>query len=196
MSKSVGNYILVRDLLKKHDPMAVRFFLINSHYRKNLDFNEDAFNQNQSLFNRIKDTLRLIEQTSGGNKNNLREEISTVEKEFIDVMDDDLNTVGAIQSILRFVRRINSSLDNEKTLLLKAKEKIIMLMNILGVKLEMLDLEKNNNELVAPLVDLLLDIREDLREVKMYPIADKIRANLAKLGVILEDKPEGTIWKF
>ena len=196
MSKSVGNYILVRDLLKKHDPMAVRFFLINSHYRKNLDFNEDAFNQNQSLFNRIKDTLRLIEQTSGGNKNNLREEISTVEKEFIDVMDDDLNTVGAIQSILRFVRRINSSLDNEKTLLLKAKEKIIMLMNILGVKLEMLDLEKNNNELVAPLVDLLLDIREDLREVKMYPIADKIRANLDKLGIILEDKPEGTTWKF
>ncbi|MHA2246541.1 MAG: cysteine--tRNA ligase [Candidatus Hodarchaeales archaeon] len=193
MSKSLGNFILIRDLLKKHDPMAIRFFLINSHYRKNLDFNEDSFIQSQSLLNRIRETLIFIEQTSGGNKTNLREEISTVEKEFIDALDDDLNTVAAIQSILRFVRKTNSSLDNQKAILEKAREKIAELMYILGINVYF---KTTKNELVEPLIDLLLVIRSDLRIAKMYPLADKIRSNLFELGITLEDKSKETFYQY
>jgi len=196
MGKSLGNSILVRDLLQDHDPMAIRFFLVNSHYRKKLDFTHEAFSQSQNLLNRIKTSFRLLEQTSGGEKDTLSTEISTVEKEFIEAMEDDLNTVAAIQTIVRFVRTVNSSLNNNKILLTKARNKINELMNILGVKLEIFEQEKNSYELIKPLADLLLDIRSDLREAKMYSTADKIRTNLAMLGISLEDKPEGTIWKY
>ncbi|MFX0123530.1 MAG: cysteine--tRNA ligase [Candidatus Hodarchaeota archaeon] len=195
MSKSLGNSILVRDLLQIHDPMTIRFFLINSHYRKNLDYTDEAFIQSQNLLNRIKDTYRLLEQTPGGEKDTLITEFSTVEEKFIDAMEDDLNTVAAIQTIVRFVRTVNTSLDNKKNLLTKAREKISELMNILGVKIEEIGSEKNSHELIVQLVDLLLDIRSELREAKMYSTADKIRTNLSKMGINLEDKPQRTIWK-
>jgi len=195
MSKSLGNYILVRDLLKKYDPMTIRFFLVNSHYRKNLDFNEDAFVQSQSLFNRIKDTFKLINQTPSGKESNLQEEIDKVEKEFIKAMDDDLNTVAAIQSIMRFIRKVNSSFSNQKFILLEAKEKIVELLGILGINFDKTPLKRDQDELVSSLVDLLIDIREELRQAEMYVISDKIRTNLSELGIILEDKAIGTIWK-
>ncbi|UCG90734.1 MAG: cysteine--tRNA ligase [Candidatus Heimdallarchaeota archaeon] len=195
MSKSLGNYILVREILKKYDPMTIRFFLVNSHYRKKLDFNENAFIQSQSLFNRIEDTLRLLDQTPGGKESNLQEEIDKVEKEFIKAMDDDINTVAAIQSIMRFIRKVNSSLNNQKLILMEAKEKIIELLEILGIKFDITSFKRNQDELVSSLVDLLINVREELRKAEMYEISDKIRTNLSELGIILEDKAIGTIWK-
>lgn len=195
MSKSLGNYMLIREILKKYDPMTIRFFLVNSHYRKNLDFNENAFVQSQSLFNRIEDTLRLIDQAPGGKESNLQEEIDKVEKEFIKAMDDDINTVAAIQSIMRFIRKVNSSFNNQRLILKEAKEKIVELLEILGIKFDMTSFKRNQDELVSSLVDLLIEIREKLRKAEMYVISDKIRTNLSELGIILEDKSIGTIWK-
>ncbi|MFX1285751.1 MAG: cysteine--tRNA ligase [Promethearchaeota archaeon] len=196
MSKSLGNYILVREMLKKYDPMIIRFFLVNSHYRKNLDFNENAFIQSQSLFNRIEDTLRLIDQAPGGKEVNLQEEIDKLKKEFIKAMDDDINTVAAIQSIMRFIRKVNSSFNNQKIILMEAKEKIVELLEILGIKFDMTSLKRNQDELIPSLVDLLIDIREELRKAEMYTISDKIRTSLSDLGISLEDKAIGTIWKY
>ncbi len=196
MSKSLGNYILIRNLLKKYDPASIRFFLINSHYRKNLDFNEDAFKETQNLLTRIENTLRLIDQIPGGEETTLTADLALVEKEFIQAMDDDLNTVAAIQSIMKFIRKLNFALDNQsKTVLELSKEKIIELLEILGVTLRTTSLEQNEGELVESLVELLINVREDLRKAKIFTISDKIRANLSELGIILEDKTTGTIWK-
>ncbi|UCG02213.1 MAG: cysteine--tRNA ligase [Candidatus Heimdallarchaeota archaeon] len=196
MSKSLGNYILIRDLLKKYDPTAIRFFLINSHYRKNLDFNEDAFKEAQNLLTRIKNTLTLIGQIPGGEETTLTADLEILETEFIQAMDDDLNTVAAIQSIMKFIRKLNFALENQrKTVLDVSKGKIIELLEILGITLETANMEQNKGELVESLVDLLINVREDLRKAKMFGISDKIRSNLSKLGIILEDKGTGTIWK-
>ncbi|MFX0211791.1 MAG: cysteine--tRNA ligase [Candidatus Hodarchaeota archaeon] len=195
MSKSLGNYMLVREMLQKYDPMTIRFFLVNSHYRKNLDFNEIAFIQNQSLLNRIQDTLRLIDQSPGGKESNLQEEIYKVEKEFIKAMDDDINTVAAIQSIMRFMRKVNSSFNNQKLILMEAREKVVELLEILGIKFDMTSFKRNQDEFVSSLVGLLVDIREELRKAGMYVISDKIRSNLSDFGIILEDRAIGTIWK-
>ena len=193
MGKSKGNFILVRDLLREYDPMLIRLFLVNSHYRKGVDFNRDTLAQTQVLLDRIRTTIAAIDQASGGNKTELSAAITQVEKDFITAMDDDLNTVGALQTIMQFVKKVNASLDNEKSLLEEAKNKIITLVGILGISLQ----EEAQQGIVAfsAIVDLIVNMRDKLREVKQYELSDQIRAELLKVGIQLEDKPEGTIWK-
>ncbi|MFX0125752.1 MAG: cysteine--tRNA ligase [Candidatus Hodarchaeota archaeon] len=193
MGKSKGNFILVRDLLNEYDPMLIRLFLINSHYRKSVDFNRDALAQTQTLLDRIRTTIASIDQASGGTKSDLRAFITEVETDFIAAMDDDLNTVGALQTIMQFVKRVNASLDNEKSLLKEAKAKIITLIRILGISLQ--DEAQQGTVSISALVDMMVALRDKLREAKQYEFSDQIRAELLELGIQLEDKPEGTIWK-
>ncbi|MFX1505881.1 MAG: cysteine--tRNA ligase [Promethearchaeota archaeon] len=196
MSKSLGNYVLVRELLDKYDPAAIRFFLINSHYRKRLDFNEKSFEESQNLLDRIKNTLRLIDQIPGGEKTTLTSDLAVVEKEFIEAMDDDLNTVAAVQSIMRFVRKLNHALEKEnKSILEASKLKIFELLDILGVSLKITSLKQDEVELIESLIDLLVDIRSDLRKTENFAISDKIRNELFSLGFILNDSPLGTTWR-
>jgi cysteinyl-tRNA synthetase len=196
MSKSLGNYILARDLLKKYDPTVIRLFLANSHYRKQVDFNQPAIKHSQRLLDRINRTLELIENSPGGNGNNLDIEIIKFEKEFIKAMEDDLNTVLAIKSIMRFIKQVNASLDNKKPVLDSVKEKILELIGILGIDIDSLYHKEKYHELAISLIDLLIMIRKDLREAEMYQLSDRIRTRLTGLGVILEDKADETLWRF
>jgi cysteinyl-tRNA synthetase len=108
-------------------------------------------------------------------------------------MEDDLNTVGALQAVLKFIKTVNSTLESEKALLDEAKEKIILLMGILGINLET-DSQQGKTSL-SELIDLVVNLRTDLRKVKQFELADQLRTKLGDLGIQLEDKPEGTIWK-
>ena len=193
MGKSKGNFILVRDLLKEFDPMLIRLFLINSHYRKSVDFNRDALAQTQILLDRIRTTVASIDQAPGGNKSDLSTVITEVDTDFIAAMDDDLNTVGALQAIMQFIKKVNASLDNEKSILEDAKNKIITLIGILGISLQ--DDAQQGAISISSLVDMLVSLRDRLREAKQYEFSDQIRADLLELGIQLEDKPDGTIWK-
>ncbi|MHA2074826.1 MAG: cysteine--tRNA ligase [Candidatus Hodarchaeales archaeon] len=193
MGKSLGNFILVQDLLKEFDPMLIRLFLINSHYRKGVDYNQEVLSQTQILLDRIRTTIATIDQTKGGDSTSLRDDLRKVEEEFISAMEDDLNTVGALQAVLKFIKTVNSNLENEKVLLDEAKEKIILLMGILGINLET-DSQQGKTSL-SELIDLVVNLRTDLRKVKQFELADQLRTKLGDLGIQLEDKPEGTIWK-
>ncbi len=194
MGKSKGNYILVRDLLQKADPMAVRLFLVNGHYRKAVDFNEDVLKQTQILLDRVRTAVAALEHAPGGKKTGLKSAIAEVEDAFIKAMDEDLNTVGAVQAIMQFIKKVNNSLDNKKTILEQAQEKIVTLMGVLGIRL---DTTATTGESSLPaLVELLIELRANLREDRQFELADKIRSSLADLNIQLEDKPEGTIWKF
>ncbi|MHA2342726.1 MAG: cysteine--tRNA ligase [Candidatus Hodarchaeales archaeon] len=194
MGKSKGNYILVRELLQKADPMAVRLFLVNGHYRKAVDFNQDVLKQTQILLDRLRTTVAALEHAPGGKKTGLKAAITEVEETFIKAMDEDLNTVGAIQAIMQFIKKINNALDNKKTILKQAQEKIITLMGVLGVRLDTITATGDSS--LPALVELLIELRADLRTAKQYELADKIRSSLTHLDIQLEDKPEGTIWKF
>lgn len=193
MGKSKGNYILVRDLLKETDPMLVRLFLINGHYRKSVDFNKEVLQQTQVLLDRIKTSIASLKQTPGGKKSDLNSAISEVKEEFNKAMDDDLNTVNAIHAIMQFIRIVNSSLDNQKNTLNKAYETIITLMGVLGIRLD--TTVSTSGASISDLVELLIQLRADLRKAKQYELGDKIRASLLELNIQLEDKPDGTIWK-
>jgi len=108
MGKSKGNYILVRDLLKETDPMLVRLFLVNSHYRKSVDFNKEVLKQTQSLLERMRTTVAALEHSPGGKKTDLKNTISEVKNKFNEEMDDDLNTAGAIQAVMQFIKKVNN----------------------------------------------------------------------------------------
>ena len=194
MGKSKGNFILVQDLLDEYDPMLIRLFLVNSHYRKSVDFNRDALAQTQILLDRIRTTIAAIDQAPGGTNSNLSTAITQVENDFILAMDDDLNTVGAIQVLMQFVKKVNASLDDKKSILEEAKKKIITLIGILGISLR--DESQKGIVSTSALVDMIVDLRDKLREVKQYELSDQLRARLLEYGIQLEDKPEGTIWKF
>jgi len=193
MGKSKGNYILVRDLLKDQDPMLVRLFLVNGHYRKSVDFNTEVLKQTQILLDRMRTTLASLEHAQGGKAVNLKKSLSDLEKEFNTSMDEDMNTVGAIQAIMKFIKKVNNSLDNEKQILEQAHEKIMTLMGVLGINLSS-STSKSETSL-SSLVELLIELRSDLRKAKQYELGDKIRDSLLNLNIQLEDKPEGTIWK-
>ena len=194
MGKSKGNYILVRELLKKTDPMLIRLFLVNGHYRKRVDFNQEVLDQTQLLLDRLRTVIATLERAPGGSKTNLDKDIKQVEKDFIQFMDDDLNTVSAIHAIMQFVKKVNSSLDNKKEILEQAQDMIVKLMGVLGIQL---DSSVTSGEKTLPsLIELLIELRSDLRKAKQYDLADKIRSSLSDLDIQLEDKPEGTIWKF
>jgi cysteinyl-tRNA synthetase len=192
MGKSKGNYVLVRDLLREHDPMVVRLFLVNSHYRKSVDFNLQVLEQARILLDRIRTTIAALQTAAGGTNTDLMDAITAVEQDFVLAMDDDLNTVGALQAILKFIKRVNTSLDNEKSILDKACEKIIQLMRVLGIQLDQF---QEGTVSIPSLIELLISLRTQLRQAKQFDLADKIRARLLELGIQLEDKPNGTIWK-
>ena len=194
MGKSKGNFILVRDLFNEFDPMVIRLFLVNSHYRKSVDFNKDAITQNQILLDRIRTSLAALKQAKGGKEEDLRKSIKQVTTDFIQAMDDDLNTVGAIQAIMQFIKLVNSSFDNKKNLLEEAKNLIITLMGILGINLQTTEVQGAIS--LSSLINLIVELRNDLRNIKQFQLADEIRSKLLDNGIQLEDKPEGTIWKF
>lgn len=193
MGKSKGNYTLVRDLLNEFDPMVIRLFLVNSHYRKSVDFNKDAIANSKELLDRMRTTIASIDKTTGGTKSDLKDSIVEFENSFIEYMDDDLNTVGAIQAIMQFVKKVNASLDNKKNILKEAREKLITLTGVLGIDLE--GVAQQGRTQINELVELLMATRDRLREAKQFELADEIRSKLLDLGIQLEDKPDGTIWK-
>jgi cysteinyl-tRNA synthetase len=111
-------------------------------------------------------------------------------------MEDDLNTVLAIKSIMRFIKQVNAALDDKKTVLDSVKEKILELIGILGIDINSLYPKEKYHELAISLIDILIMIRKDLREAEMYQLSDRIRTRLTGLGVILEDKADETLWRF
>ena len=158
-----------------------------------VDFNQDVLKQTQVLLDRIRTSIATLEHASGGKKTDLKESISEVKQQFNKTMDDDLNMVGAIQAVMQFIKKTNNALDNKKELLQEASETIQTLMGVLGVRL---DIAATTDSSLPDLVELLIELRADLRSAKQFELADKIRASLLDLNIQLEDKPEGTIWKY
>ncbi|MHA2032294.1 MAG: DALR domain-containing protein, partial [Candidatus Kariarchaeaceae archaeon] len=117
-----------------------------------------------------------------------------VEEDFVQFMEEDLNTVSAIHTIMQFVKKVNGSLDNKKELLQQSQDMIVKLMDVLGIQLG--STVSTGEKSLPSLIELLIELRSDLRQAKQYDLADKIRSSLSDLNIQLEDKPEGTIWKF
>ena len=191
MSKSVGNIVLIRDVLDKFSTNAIRMFILSSHYRSPLEYNEDQIKSKEIS---IKKLTKLLENTGGKvDFDQIRYVCQIRQEQFINAMDDDLNTPRAIATIFDLHKDL-TRLSSEGIDIAAGQDLLNRLSDILGLDLKNKNIEYNQDEFLEPLMKILTNIRSELRNKKEFELADKIRFDLYNIGINLEDSLEGTNW--
>jgi len=202
MSKSKGNFIILKDALKKYDPEVLRMFFISSHYRSDIDFNEKAINDARAKLERIYNCLEMLDEiikqnVTANNSEEFINKIKSLKEEFIEAMKDDFNTPLALAKLMEIVSESNKFFkENKDSNAAKfVKETILELGKIFGLFQK--KREKHiDSSLTNKLIELILNVREELRKRKLYEISDKIRKELKNLGIIVYDTPDGPKYRF
>ncbi len=192
MSKSEGNFYTAREIIDEYNGEVLRMFYAFTHYRKEIDFSDEAFENAQNNLEKLYNTLRLIDESDGGKSSNLEEDITKTKERFEKVMDDDLNTAKAANILLKFSKKVNKSLDNREEILSNARDTIKELGRVLGLGLE---LEEKKTKVNEEMIGKIIQVRNKLREKEKYKLADKLRDALSKANIELEDKGKTTNWK-
>lgn len=199
MSKSLGNLVTIEDFLAKHEANTLRMIVLGSHYRSPLTFNDEVVEQAERALERLRSALRpsIGEITEGSQVEALAEQVRRTRERFESAMDDDFNTAGALAALFDLVRAINAARDAGigGAPFAQAQATLCELAGVLGLRLAE-DATKSQRADVAPFINLLVDVRARLRQAKQWQLADAIRDGLAELGVVLEDTPQGTTWRF
>ncbi len=217
MSKSLGNFFSVRDVLKEFEPGVIRYFFASRHYRSPANYGVDELEAAGTAYSRLVSTLdagrraldkadkmeSVQEKEEKGSGLTLKADAEEAERRFIEGMDDDFNTAVGIAALHDLARSINDFLHatggmihyNKEDLqgLSKAVSTLSTLGGILGLFQESGAIADRG--LTEGLISLLIDVRNDLRSKKEWAFADKIRDSLKGMGIILEDTSTGTIWK-
>jgi cysteinyl-tRNA synthetase len=196
MSKSLGNLVTIQDFLAEHEADVLRLMILNSSYRSPLTFNDEVIAQTERALVRLRSALRpAFSQASGLAGNSLQKAIESTRQGFLECMDDDFNTAGAMGYIFDLVRAINQARDSGAGPgdLEPAQQALLELSGVLGLKLAEVEVKSGA---AGPLVDLLVQVRSELRLQKLWALSDLVRDRLADLGVILEDSKDGTTWRW
>ena len=200
MSKSLGNIITIEEFLDQHDPDTLRMMVLNSSYRSPLTFNEEVISQAERNLERLRSALRpSIPESNAvpeGTLKAINVQMESTRQGFIAAMDDDFNTAGALGHLFDLVRAINQARDAnlEQTSLSIAQDLLRELTEgVLGLRLERAVARRTQAD---PFIDLLLELRDELRDQKLWVLSDEIRDQLTSLGVLLEDSKDGTTWRW
>jgi cysteinyl-tRNA synthetase len=199
MSKSLGNMIPIRDFLKDHASDVMRLIVISSHYRSPLTYTDEVVEANERALDRLLSAKRPAmpdaEGAAAGILEKLNEQVETTRQGFNDAMDDDFNTAGALGQIFDLVRAINlarseNAVDAE---LSHAQQVFNELTGVLGLELKSGESAATQAD---AFINLLLELRQELRQQKLFSLADRIRDELTSLGVVIEDTPQGSTWRW
>ncbi|MBU3949195.1 MAG: cysteine--tRNA ligase [Proteobacteria bacterium] len=206
MSKSLGNFLLIKDILKSYHPDSVRLFLLSNHYRSPIDFTDKAMEESESALDKIYYTAKRVDDIADIIKKDITHYQQTYWEKFCEAMDDDFNTAKGIGYIFDAVHHINRLLDeNSNSDEIKSIYADIRKMgNVIGILSESAETYFNkkktkfieNKDVDPALIDAMVKQRFEARKAKDWKKADQIRDKLSGMDVIIEDKPEGSIWKF
>jgi cysteinyl-tRNA synthetase len=200
MSKSLGNLITIDDFLKDHSSDALRLLIFSGHYRKPVAFTAESIEGAERALTRLLSGLRPSKggKSTGEAADALRIAAETARLAFIQAMDSDFNSSSGLAALFELVRAVNTARDAGVTgpFYQAAQSTLRELGGVLGLAFNEPLAETAVDVAAKPFIDLLVDIRADLRAAKQWAIADKLRNQLKELGVALEDMPEGTVWKF
>jgi len=196
MSKSLNNFFTARDILKKYKPETIRFFFLSKHYRSPIDFNEEIIIESQKAVGNFYQALKDIDFLSFWNqKTEYSKEFIELKNEFTKAMDDDFNTARAISVLFELSKYIK----NEKNPYEKRKEAALLMYELGQVLGFFKNIEKklltDINNLSERLINLLIEYRNHFKKEKNWAMADKIRDDLHKIGIILKDTKDGTKWE-
>ena len=186
MSKSIGNIVTVGEALSSYSPDALRLFFLSSHYRAPLLYTEANVAGQERALERLKNAVRPASAASVGSTI----DASPAKVQFVEAMDDDFNTPRALAAMFDLAREINRGKD-EGADVLGAQDTLRELSGVLGISLD----ETAETSDAGPFVQMLVNVRTELRAARQFDIADSIRDRLSDLGVTIEDTPEGTEWR-
>ncbi len=199
MSKSLGNFILVHDIIKEVDPDVLRFFMISVHYRSPINYNIERVEAARSGLERIRNSYQaLIEReavaTDLVDDTNYLEQIEQVLEQFEKVMDDDFNTANAITAWYDLVKLTNKYMleDNTSTQVIQRFKEVFQIFSeVLGIPLT----SQKDEQLLDEEIEKLIEERNEARKAKDFARADEIRDQLKAQNIILEDTPQGVRFK-
>lgn len=211
MSKSLGNFFMVIDILEHYDPETLRFFIVSTHYRSPLDFSDARLTEAQKSLARLRqaqETLgELSEMMSAGPTADslaLRDKVKELREAFMEAMRDDFNTALAISHMFALAKEINIYHKAVVDAGIKPDGKLVALLNavlaemcsIIGVleKTAATAAEEAGDSKEAELVEMLIAMRQDARKNKNYALADELRNKLSEIGIVLQDTPQGVKW--
>lgn len=193
MSKSLGNFFTVRDVLNHYDAETVRYFLMSGHYRSQLNYGEDNLKQARAALERLYTALRHTDPSAAP------AECAELEQRFRDAMNDDFNTPEAYPVLFDLAREVNRLKSEDPAMADRVAAKLRQLAEVLGLLQQ--DPETflqsgavSNDDEVAE-IEGLIKMRKEARESKNWAQADIARDKLNELGIILEDGPQGTTWR-
>jgi cysteinyl-tRNA synthetase len=206
MAKSLGNYITVREALEKYSAEAIRLFVMSTHYRSEIDFTDDRLKAAETSLGRLYNSLESLEDAKnvaverGPNEAELKfkQSIEKLHADFVNAMDEDFNTPQALAALFDMSKGINKFLDENKQVSNEVLETVFGGFSELGKALGLFKQEKTKDvgeKIANDLVQLLFDLREELRNKKEYGLSDEIRAKMKGLGLVIEDTAEGPKWK-
>ncbi|WP_303221666.1 cysteine--tRNA ligase [Methanosphaera stadtmanae] len=193
MSKSLGNFITIKELLEIVTPEVYRFFVLSTHYRSPIDFSEDTLKQAENSLKRIQNTGKIIiDKLTEDNLPEgkvLDEDLELFKEEFFNAMNNDFNTPIALSNLFDFTHKINKAISSNevsRNTLNNIVETFKDIESILGFDIIVED--DMVSDVSGDLLNIITEIREDLRSKKDWDLADKIRDELANLDITLEDK--------
>ncbi|WP_027964774.1 cysteine--tRNA ligase [Halalkalibacillus halophilus] len=197
MSKSLGNFILVHDLVEQHDPNVVRFFMLSVHYRNPINFNDELLRSAKNSYDRIKtayENLKHRRQVSLDLTDEIdawKDKVNAHRDQFEVEMNDDFNTANAISVLFNLSKDANVYIQNKQT----STEVIDEFIKAFDDITEVLGFKLAEEALLDEDIETLIQERIDARKQKDFARADEIRDQLKEEGIILEDTAQGTRWK-
>jgi cysteinyl-tRNA synthetase len=197
MSKSLGNFVLVHDIIKKHNPQVLRFFMLSVHYRNPINYSEELLESTKAAFDRLTTSYQNLKHrkeasTDLTDSNQVwLEGIAKRHEEFIEAMDDDFNTAKAISVLFDLSKLANYYLLEKNT----AVEVINAFTTQFEDLFQVLGLTFEKEAILDEEVDALIEKRIQARKDRNFQLSDQIRDTLKEMNIILEDTPQGTRWK-
>lgn len=209
MSKSLGNFLMIRDVLKAANPEAVRLFLLSNHYRSPIDFTDKAIDEASTSLDKLYALLERVETITGTAAEQAGEPGEHWNR-FTEAMDDDFNTARGVGILFDAVRRINRELDEQGEVSEAVKARIqsecsdiLKIGGILGILTQSPKAYFENKKVqgleekaIDPaVIDQMVQERTEARKSKNWARADVLRKELEEMNILLEDRPDGTVWK-
>ncbi|KIO64607.1 cysteine--tRNA ligase [Caldibacillus thermoamylovorans] len=197
MSKSLGNFVLVHDIITQHDPNVLRFFMLSVHYRHPINYSEELLNNAKAALERLQTSYQNLKHRLEASTNLVEDDqkwldqIANFHNQFIEEMDDDFNTANAISVLFEVSKLANYYLMEKNTspvVIRKFLETFEQFFNVLG-------LELTKDQLLDEEIEQLITKRNEARKNRDFHTADQIRDQLKEMNIVLEDTPQGTRWK-
>lgn len=198
MSKSLGNFVLTRDIIANHDPQVIRFFMLSVHYRHPINFSEELLEAAKNSLERVKTAYHNLEHRKKSSLNLTNdvdgwlEAVEDKNEQFRVAMDDDFNTANGIAVLFDLAKEANVYIESKQTStqVIDAFQKAIYAqLDVLGITLF------EQEELLDEDIEALIDERNHARKNRDFARADEIRDQLKDMNIILEDTSQGVRWK-